>query len=477
MDGFVRVAAQIAAGLAPPELHDAIVRAAHADGTIDPAALRQQLAMGAAPGPSVLKFLDALQRIATGTTSSTDSVRAAALQLREQIAAGRAKKRDAAKAARAAAEREAEPPPAPPPPVPPSPVKEPDPAPSPVEASAAQVPVAATSVAAATVPAPVAPAAPSPPATQAPTAPPAPPPSPVSAPAPAKAPASNAMRREVIETLEQAGVLVLDSSATAITGTCAMVVGSADGDQLKRLAALTAHSPYRIAIVTLPEANGSADVFEDNGASLVRDAQSVIANPQTVVNAIEDWQSVDRKIAKACGLAKFELPSQEWRQFAQTFVDRPVAKRLHFIGETDANALGFARFVHYLDPSAKESQVVIGDAAKLDGQACREFIYGQLGKHNSAFEKAKGGLVIINNVDGVPAGEDFKFQSNLAIVLNKETPKFRPINGTKEDAIAFQDARIISCSRTDIRDVVRAGRFSPTLAKALTTECHHLPGA
>ncbi len=120
-----------------------------------------------------------------------------------------------------------------------------------------------------------------------------------------------------------------------------------------------------------------------------------------------------------------------------------------------------ARALHLASPRAREPFEVIDCAALTPGLLTSELFGHEAGaftgaarRHQGAFERAKKGTVLLDEVGALPIDQ----QPTLLRVL--EQREFRRVGGA--EALAMQ-ARVIATSRTPLDEAVRAGTFREDL--------------
>jgi DNA-binding NtrC family response regulator len=137
--------------------------------------------------------------------------------------------------------------------------------------------------------------------------------------------------------------------------------------------------------------------------------------------------------------------------------DSPVL----LVGETGVGKEIFADYIHRISPRSKNSIVKIGLSAMPPDLMASELFGHEKGAYTSAvnskpglFEMANGGTVFLDDIDDVPC----EIQGKLLRVL--ESQELIRIGGTETRSI---DIRLISSSKVDLNDLVKAEMFRSDL--------------
>ena len=121
-------------------------------------------------------------------------------------------------------------------------------------------------------------------------------------------------------------------------------------------------------------------------------------------------------------------------------------------GEAGAGKLAVARHLHQHSPRHDHALVEVGMAGVPSEDLARQ-LYGEAAGAG-AFEQARGGTLVLNDVDEIDAGQ----QTRLATVL--ADGRYRRLGGRESLDL---DARLIALCRTDLAERVAHGRFREDL--------------
>ena len=143
------------------------------------------------------------------------------------------------------------------------------------------------------------------------------------------------------------------------------------------------------------------------------------------------------------------------------------------VGETGVGKEIFADYIHRLSPRSRNTMIKIGLSSMPPDLMASELFGHEKGAYTSAvnskpglFEMASSGTVFLDDIDDVPC----EIQSKLLRVL--ESQELIRIGGTETRTI---DIRLISSSKVDLNDLVKAEMFRSDLLYRINVVMIEIP--
>lgn len=152
----------------------------------------------------------------------------------------------------------------------------------------------------------------------------------------------------------------------------------------------------------------------------------------------------------------------------KTTIDKiaPAGSRVMIMGEAGCGKETIARLIHAKSPRAQRPFSVVNCASlNLDNFETMLFTGGN-GHARGIFDETSGGSVLLYEVSDIP----MDIQGRLVKILQDQS--FSPA-GSKEP-IRF-DVRVLSCTRKNMSDEIKAGRFREDLFYRLNVASIHAP--